>query len=102
MSKRLDRTLNFSLALLTAVLLILTFPRFDLTWLAPFALAPLLIALAREPRPLWRFLLGHASGVVYWFGVCYWIQDVLERYGGLGRWGSWGTFLLFCIAKAMH
>ncbi len=99
--------LNFALALLTAVLLILVFPNIAFVnkgqpWLAPLALAPLLIALAREQRPWWRFLLGEFTGVVYWFGVCYWIQFVLEYHGGMGRWGGWGTFMLFCLAKALH
>jgi len=98
---------NFALALLTAVLLILVFPNlifptFGLPWLAPIALMPLLVGLAREPRPLWRFLLGEFTGIIYWFGICYWIQFVLEVHGGMGRWGSWGTFLLFCLAKAIH
>jgi apolipoprotein N-acyltransferase len=98
---------NFTLALLTAVLLILLypnliFPGFGLPWLAPVALVPLLIALALEPRPLWRLLLGEFTGIVYWFAVCYWIQFVLEVHGGLGRWGSWATFALFCVAKALH
>ena len=99
--------LNFALALLTAALLILVFPNiissgYGMPWLAPIALTPLLIALSREPRPLWRFLLGEVSGIVYWFGICYWIQFVLEVHGGMGRWGGWGTFMLFCLAKAMH
>jgi apolipoprotein N-acyltransferase len=99
--------LNFALALLTAVLLILSFPNIvfvhsGLPWLAPVALVPLLIALFREPRPLWRFLLGECAGIVYWFGVCYWIQFVLEVHGGMGRWGGWATFLLFSVAKAIH
>src|ERR1700704_6146733 len=107
MTKRPASLLNFALALLTAVLLILVFPNlifptFGLPWLAPVALTPLLIALAREPRPLWRFLLGEFAGIIYWFGVCYWIQFVLEFHGGMGRWGGWGTFLLFAIAKAVH
>ncbi len=59
------------------------------------ALVPLLIALAREPRPLWRFLLGEFAGIVYWFAICYWIQFVLEVHGGMGRWGGRGTFALF-------
>src|SRR6266567_2269196 len=94
--------LNFGLALLAAVLLILIYPNADATFLAPFALTPLLIAVAREPRPWMRFLLGWSAGVVYWFGICKWIQFVLEVHGGMGRWGGWGTFLLFCAIKAIH
>jgi apolipoprotein N-acyltransferase len=98
---------NFTLALLSAMLLVLLypnliFPGFGVPWLAPVALTPLLIALAYEPRPLWRFLLGEFTGVVYWFAICYWIQFVLEVHGGMGHWGSWGTFGLFCVLKALH
>jgi len=89
-------------ALLTSILLILTFPRFSLVWCAPVALAPLLVAVAREPRAWIRFLLGEIAGVVYWFGVCYWIQGVLANYGGLNAPLSWLSFLLFCIIKALH
>jgi apolipoprotein N-acyltransferase len=63
--------LNWLLAPLSAALLILIFPKFSLVWLAPFAIAPLLIAAAREPRPWRRLLLGWVCGIVYWFGVCY-------------------------------
>jgi apolipoprotein N-acyltransferase len=80
----------------------LLFPGFGLPWLAPIALTPLLIALWLEPRPLWRFLLGEFTGIVYWFAICYWIQFVLEVHGGMGRWGGWGTFALFCVLKALH
>lgn len=98
---------NFSLALLSAALLVvlypnLIFPGFGLAWLAPIALTPLLIALAYEPRPLWRFALGEFAGIVYWFAICYWIQFVLEVHGGMGHWGSWATFALFCVLKALH
>ena len=107
MKKPPDSLLNFALALLSAVLLVLSFPNpalenTGLPWLAPLALTPLLIALSREARPLWRFLLGEFAGIVYWFGVCYWIQFVLEYHGGMGRWGGWATFLLFAVAKAIH
>jgi apolipoprotein N-acyltransferase len=99
--------LNFGLALLSAMLLVVLYPNwfspgFGLPWLAPVALVPLLVALAREPRPLWRFFLGEFAGVVYWFAICYWIQFVLEVHGGMGYWGSRGTFLLFCVLKALH
>jgi len=90
------------LAVLSSVLLILIFPRWNITLLAPVALAPLLIALAREPSPIRRFLLGWCAGIIYWFGVCYWIQFVLARYGGVGNVAAWAMFLLFAVIKALH
>src|SRR5487761_2438037 len=93
---------NFALALLSAALLVLLYPRFNLVWLAPFALTPLLIAVARESRVWFRFLLGYVAGIVYWFGVCYWIEAVLDHYGAMGPWAGWGTFSLFCLAKGLH
>jgi apolipoprotein N-acyltransferase len=94
--------LNYALSILSAVLLILIFPRFDFTWLAPVALTPLLIACSREGSWKKNFLQGWAAGFVFWFGICYWIQFVLEVHGGMGKWGGWGTFVLFAILKGLH
>ncbi len=94
--------LNWILALATAALLIFTFPRFNIIWLAPVALAPMLVAMTRERRPGRRFLMGWTAGVVYWFGVCYWIQFVLAFHGGLGDAAGWAVFMLFCFTKALH
>jgi apolipoprotein N-acyltransferase len=94
--------INLGGALLSAGLLIATFPGFDLSWLAPFALTPLLFAAAREWSPWRRFLIGEAAGIVYWFGVCHWIQFVLARHGDMGELGGWGSFLLFCVLKGLH
>jgi apolipoprotein N-acyltransferase len=65
-------------------------------------LAPLLVALDAESRGWRRFRLGWLAGAVYWFGVCYWIQAVLETYGGVGAAGGWIVFGLFCLAKGLH
>ena len=94
--------LNWALALATAALLILAFPKADVAWLAPAALAPLLVAVTRERRPFRRFLLGLGAGVVYWFGVCYWIQYDLAMSGGVSQAVAWALFLLFAVAKALH
>ena len=94
--------LNLALALVSAVLLVLAFPHFSIVWLAPVALAPLLVAVTREARPWRRFLLGWACGIVYWFGVCYWIQQVLSFHGGTGDVVGWLLFTLFAVAKALH
>jgi apolipoprotein N-acyltransferase len=93
---------NLALSLLSGVLLVLIFPNFNFTWLAPVALTPLLIACARETSWKRRFLLGWASGFVFWFAVCSWIQFVLEVHGGMGRWGGWATFTLFAILKGLY
>ncbi len=90
------------LSALSAILLILVFPRFSFVWLAPVALAPILIACARESNYKRRFLNGWLAGFIFWFGVCTWIQFVLEVHGGLGRWGGWATFVLFAILKGLH
>jgi apolipoprotein N-acyltransferase len=89
-------------AVLAGLLLVLAFPRFSLAFLAPIALATLLVAAAREPSPRRRFLLGWTTGVVFWFGVCYWIQFVLAYHGGMGEAAGWAVFLLFCALKAIH
>jgi apolipoprotein N-acyltransferase len=94
--------LNYALALASGLFLVLIFPRFNLTWLAPVALAPLLVAVMREVSLRRRFLLGYLTGLVYWFGVNYWIQFVLSYHGGTGDIAGWGLFILFCLAKAIQ
>ena len=99
---RSGQLVNLGLSLASAVLLVLIFPRFNLTWIAPLALAPILIACARELSSKRRFLHGWAAGIVFWFWVCYWIQGVLAVHGGLGGWLSWVTFVLFAVLKGLH
>ena len=94
--------LNFGLALLSAALLIFTFPRFEIVWFAPVALTPLLVAAAREKRPWRRFAFGWSAGVVYWFGVCHWIQFDLASYAGVSNAAGWALFTLFAVTKALH
>lgn len=94
--------MNLLLSIVSGALLVLVFPRFSWTWLAPIALTPLLVACARETRWKQRFLNGWVSGFVFWFCICVWIQFVLEVHGGMGRWGGWGAFVLFALLKALH
>ena len=94
--------LNWVLALGSAGLLVLLFPPFGFAWLAPVALAPLLIACAREDRWQWRFGLGYGAGVVYWFGICHWIQWTLAHHADMGGGLAWFLFALFCLAKALQ
>jgi apolipoprotein N-acyltransferase len=94
--------LNWILAFASSALLGLLFPRFSLVWLAPVALTPLLVACAREARWRWRFALGYATGVVYWFGICNWIEWTLAHHAGVSPGVAWFLFALFCLAKAVQ
>lgn len=94
--------LNLILALGSAGLLVLVFPPFGYVWLAPIALAPLLVACAREDRWKWRFALGYIAGVVYWFGICHWIQWTLEHHAAMSGALAWVLFAMFCLAKALQ
>lgn len=94
--------LNLLLAVVSGLLLAIVHPRWNLVWLAPVALTPLVIALAREYRPKYRFALGYAAGAVFWGAMCYWIQFVMAVHGGLGTAGGWAVFLLFCLTPSIN
>jgi len=94
--------LNLLLAASTALLLILTFPKFDFAFLAAFALAPLLVAVARTRRRRGHFLLGWMAGTIYWAGACYWIHFVLAVHGSMAEWAAWLGFALFAVIKGLH
>jgi len=94
--------LNLVLSIASGVLLMLLFPRFSFVWLAPVALVPLLVACAREPRWKWRFLLGYSAGIVYWFGLCKWIEWTLAQHAGVSEGVAWVLFVLFCLLKALQ
>ncbi|MDZ7640022.1 MAG: apolipoprotein N-acyltransferase [Bryobacterales bacterium] len=96
------RKLPAPLAMLSGVLLVLTFPDANFTFLAPFALAPLLYAVTLVPRVVPRLFLGWICGIVYWLGACYWIQFTLANYGDLNLGLSMLALALFALIKALH
>jgi apolipoprotein N-acyltransferase len=76
--KRRDLFLSF----LSGTLLVLSFPNFDLEFLAWFALVPLLYAV--EGKELSRsFRLGFVTGFTAFLGVLYWIIVAVHTYGNV-------------------
>jgi apolipoprotein N-acyltransferase len=69
-------------ALLSGVLLFLSFPKFGTGVLAWIAFIPLLHAL-REKTPSQGFLTGFTSGFIAYIGIIYWIAYVVVHYGYL-------------------
>ena len=67
----------------TAFLLIFSFPNYELFFLAWIALVPLLLVIVRQPSPLKAFMLGWATGTVFFYGTCYWLTYSMIHYGGL-------------------
>ena len=60
------------LSLLSGVLLILSFPNFDLEFLAWFAFVPLFYAIDGKTH-LHAFTLGFLTGFISYLGILYWI-----------------------------
>jgi apolipoprotein N-acyltransferase len=90
-------------AFLSAILLVLSFPKFDLEIFAWIAFIPLLISI-RDLSPKRAFIWGFISGAIFFLGILYWLLFidfikyflvpavfVLIIYLGL----YWGIFSLF-------
>ena len=63
------------LSITSSILLILSFPPFDLEFLAWIALIPLLFAIDGQ-RPPKAFLLSYLSGVIFFLGTIWWLIHV--------------------------
>ncbi len=73
---------DYLLSLLSGILLILSFPNFDLEFLAWFALVPLLYAV--DGKSLWNsFKLGFFTGFISFLGILYWIVVAIHTYGNV-------------------
>ncbi len=99
--------MDYLLALVSGVLLALSFPRFGHPAFAWIALAPLLLALTawRGPMrrvsgqpPLRAFTLGLTSGVVYFAGTLYWTGTVIRTFGGV----AWPVAMLAVLLLASY
>ncbi len=75
-----------ALAVLSAALLVFSFPDFNLWPLAWVGLVPLFLAVARRPRSGSSFLLGWITGALFFYGSCYWLTHAMIRYGGIPVW----------------
>ncbi len=87
---------NALLAILAAVLLILSFPDFEFWFIAWFALVPLMWAVEREKASTVRsFVLGWIFGTLFFFGTCWWLTFAPINYAGFPPLLAY--FLLFCV-----
>jgi len=66
---------SMALVILSAVLLILSFPGFDFEFLAWFAIIPLLFAVEGK-KPFQAFLVSWLAGILFFLGTIYWLVHV--------------------------
>jgi apolipoprotein N-acyltransferase len=72
------------LALLSGVLLALSFPKFGHPAAAWLALTPLMVAVMRGTTTMRRaFALGWTAGAVCFAGTLYWLVETMTTFGGL-------------------
>ena len=82
-----------SVALFSAILLILSFPDFNLWPLAWGALIPLLLIVARLSQPFPCFCLGWLFGSVFFFGSCHWLTYSIIHFGGFSPWLAYSMLI---------
>ena len=71
--------------MVSGALFVLSFPKFGHPAFGWIALTPLLVALSGAALRR-AFLLGLATGIIYFTGTLYWITRVMAVYGGLQTW----------------
>ncbi|HKO96726.1 MAG TPA: apolipoprotein N-acyltransferase [Pyrinomonadaceae bacterium] len=100
---------------MSSTALIISFPNFDLWFLAWFALVPLLVLVGRGMRPWPAFFVGWLFGSVFFYGTCYWLTYSMIHFGGIPAWiaypmlapgaivlGLFPGFFLVILARAVR
>lgn len=92
---------QFFLILTSAVLIILSFPKFSWSFLAWVALVPLFKAL-NDKTSGQRFRLGYLTGILSSLGIFYWVTYSMRHYGGLNILTSFSILLLMVLYLALY
>jgi apolipoprotein N-acyltransferase len=89
------------LSILTALLIVFSFPKFELPHLIWVAFLPYLIAIQNK-SPKQAFGLGFIVGVVTTIGGSYWIIHTLQEFGRLPLAAAIPIFFIFCLFNNLH
>ena len=92
---------NLLLALLSGVLLTISFPPGRLSFVAWFALIPLLKSI-ETASPSKAFRLGLFSGLIHYLSLIYWIVVVLGRYGNLNFFVAFLALVLLSFYLSLY
>jgi len=78
----------------SGLLTLLSFPNFDLWFLAWISLSPLFIVVARAEKAGQAFVAGWLWGTIFFYGTCWWLAFPMVRYAHLGAWLVYPLLLL--------
>jgi apolipoprotein N-acyltransferase len=92
---------NVALAAVSGLLMVFSFPEWNLWSLGWVAAAPLIMAVAREQRFFRSFLLGLLAGTIFYTGSSHWITHSMNVYGGLALWLCYLITVLFSLVLAV-
>ncbi len=93
--------INVILTICSAILLTLSFPKYDIWVLAWVGLVPLFFVLNRNNR-MWSFLWCWFSGTLFYFFTINWITQTMNQYGGMPLWLSYMVLLLLSIYLGVY
>ena len=82
LNMRFMKKRDILLSLLSGILLILSFPNFDLEFLAWFALVPLFFSIEKKGL-YYSFKVGFLTGLISFLGILYWIIVAVHTYGNV-------------------
>ncbi|MBN2418865.1 MAG: apolipoprotein N-acyltransferase [Deltaproteobacteria bacterium] len=89
------------LALLSGLLMSVSFPPLKTDWFIWFSIIPLLMAI-EDTSPAEAFRLGIIAGLSHYLSLIYWIINVLSTYGGLNFVISAFILLLLCLYLSLY
>lgn len=89
-------------AVLSGILLFLSFPKFGFHAVAWFAFVPLFYALDRAENFRAALAAGFTAGMIFNVGIMYWISIVVVKYGYMPLWMGVSAMLLLAAALAAY
>ncbi|HYJ86936.1 MAG TPA: apolipoprotein N-acyltransferase [Pyrinomonadaceae bacterium] len=79
--------------MLAASALILSFPNFNLWFLAWAGFVPVFLLVARRRASWQSFFFGWLFGSVFFYGTCYWLTYSMINFGGFAAWQAFAMLI---------
>src|SRR5260221_6129486 len=95
------RLTEVSWVIASALLLVLSFPDFELWPFAWVGLVPFLVIIARPLRGARAFMLGWLWGAIFFYGTCWWLTYPMIHYAHISAWLAYPLLLLPILVVAL-